>query len=185
MTRTATRKPLVSLGVAALLAASLAGCGTASAGSAAVIGDRRISVSDVQSATVDAQAWVGEGTQITQTQVLYLLAIAPYVQDIASRYGAGTSDDDARAALRARVADPSQAGVDVIRANASLSALQQNLGEEKTGEVLAEATKRLTTDGFKINPRYGSFDATTGRVSMPAPNWLVGSSAEPTPSPSN
>ena len=179
VTRTVTRNLLVSIGVAALLA----GCGSASVGSAAVVGDRRISVADVQSATVDAQAWVGGGTQITQTQVLYLLAIAPYVQEIATRYGAGASEQEARSTLQARVPEPSDAAVTVIRANTSLTDLQQRLGDQKTAQVLGEATQRLTADGFSVNPRFGDFDPTTGRISPIRPNWLPGGEAQATPTP--
>lgn len=188
VTCTVSRKPLVRFGATALLAALLAGCGTATAGSAAVVGGRRISVSDVQSATVDAQAWVGEGSQITPTQVLYFLAIGPYIQETASRYGVGISEEDARASLKTRVGAPSVAGVDVIRTNASLAALEQRLGEERIAEALGEVGKQLVADGFEMNPRFGRFDPKTGRVTMPQPNWLVGSppsEEEAVPSPSN
>jgi hypothetical protein len=179
VTRTVTRSLLVSIGVAALLA----GCGSASAGSAAVVGGRRISVGDVQSATVDAQTWVGSGTQISQTQVLYLLAIAPYVQEIATRHAAGASVDEARKALVARVPNPSDAAITVIRANISLTDMTQRLGEAKTAQALGEATKRLSADGFTVNPRFGDFDPTTGRITPILPNWLPGTGSQTAPSP--
>jgi hypothetical protein len=179
VTRTVTRNLLVSIGVAALLA----GCGSATAGSAAVVGGRRISVSDVQSATVDAQTWVGDGTQISQTQVLYLLAIAPYIQEISTRYGSGASVEEARTALVTRVPHPSDAAITVIRANISLTDLQSRLGEQQTAQVLGEATKRLSADGFTVNPRFGDFDPTTGRIAPILPNWLPGAEEQATPSP--
>lgn len=181
VTRTAVRSVLVSIGVAALLA----GCGSMSAGSAAVVGDRRISVADVQSATVDAQTWVGEGGQITQTQILYLIAVAPYIQEVAVALGAGASDDEARRVLAQKVPNPSPAAISVIRANISLNDMQQQLGEERTGQVLAEVTKKLTAEGFKINPRFGTFDAATGRISPDRPNWLISNdTSQPPASPS-
>lgn len=185
VTRTVSRRPLVSLSAAALLAVLLAGCGAVSAGSAAVVGGRRLSVAEVQSATVDAQAWVGEGTQVTQTQVLYMLVIAPYVQEIATRYGAGASAADARELLRTRVENPSDPAVSVLRANISLTDLQQRLGEQRTAEVLTEATRRLTAEGFEINPRFGVFDPQTGRIAPLQPNWLAGSAEQPGPTPSS
>lgn len=180
MTRTVTRSLLVSIALAAILA----GCGSTTAGSAAVVGDRRISVSDVQSATVDAQTWVGDGTQISQTQVLYLLAIAPYVQEIAVRNGAGATVDEARQTLATRVPNPSDAAVTVIRANISLTELQQQFGQEQTAQVLSEVTERLASDGFSVNPRFGDFDPASGRITPIQPNWLTGSEPQPSPTPS-
>lgn len=173
MTRSAMRSLLVSIAATALLA----GCGSMTAGAAAVVGDRRISVAEVQEATVDAQAWVGEGGQITQTQILYLLAIAPYVQDIAIRYNAGASVDEARKVLLPKVPHPSDAAISVLRANISLNDLQQNLGQEETVKVLSEVNKRLNADGFQVNPRFGAFDSKTGRFLPQQPNWLVNTDA--------
>jgi hypothetical protein len=180
VTRTALRSLLVTTGVAVLLA----GCG-GQAGAAATVDGRRITVSDVQSATVDAQTWVGSNGQVSQSQVLYLLAAAPYIQEIATQYRVGASDADARGVLVSKVPHPSTAGIEVIRANMSLTQLQQGLGDSKTSEVLAEVTKRLAAGHFAVSPRYGSFNASTGRLSVITPNWLESaSSAEPSASPS-
>jgi hypothetical protein len=179
VTRTVSRKPLVSLGVAACLVAPLAGCGSVSAGAAAVAGGHRISVADVQAGTADAQKWVGQGVQVVQAQVLYLIAVAPYVQEIASRYGAGASADDARTILKDRVPKPSGAVISVIRANISLNYLQSRLGEKQAAEVLTEATHKLAADGFEVNPRFGRFHPENGRILLAQPNWLVSSPTQP------
>jgi hypothetical protein len=179
---TRMRKPLVSVGGAALLVAFLAGCGTVTPGSAAVVRGHRISVSDVQEATVEAQTWVGNGAQVLPAQVLHLLAIQPYVQEIAARYGVGVSEDEARKILRTRVKNPSPTVVTVIRTNISLSYLQQNLGEQHASQLLGEATRRLVADGFTVNPRFGSFDVDPktgiGHIAPIQPSWLVGPEAE-------
>ena len=176
MTRTVLRTVLAT-GVAAAL---LSGCGTPEAGSAATVGDRRISVSDVQSATADIQAVFGPDQPVPQRNVLFLLAAAPYIEDAASRSGAGVSLDDARTQFANKVADPSRAALVVIQANASLSRLDQ-LGQGRTQQVLVEITQCLAKDGFTVNPRYGTFDPQRGTMLSDQPNWLPTPSPTPTP----
>jgi hypothetical protein len=172
VTRTVTRKRLVSLGAAALLTASLAGCGTSTAGAAAVVGDRRIAVSDVQSATVDIQTYVGDSMRIVPARMLDFLAISPYLHELAKKYDVAISDEDARKELSTKVRTPSQAGVEVIRTNGELVGLQQRLGDQQAKQVLSEVPQRLEADGFEVNPRFGTYDAATGDVVVVQPNWL-------------
>jgi hypothetical protein len=171
--RTRIRTLVVATGVVALLA----GCGTPEAGSAAVVGNRRISVSDLQAATVDAQAFVGPSVPVSQRQVLYLLAASPYIEQLADRFGVGVSTDDARAAMAQTVPHPSAAGLKVVQANEALLAVQQ-LGDQQTSVANAIITKGLVSEGFSVNPRYGIFNTSIGRVAPIQPNW------QPTPSPS-
>jgi hypothetical protein len=177
VTRTLLRGLLVATGVAVLLA----GCGTTEAGAAAVVGGRRISVSEVQSATVDVQTLFGPQVPVSQRQVLYLLAAAPYIQDIATRYRVGASSDDALAVMAGKVANPSQAGIEVVRANYSLTLLQQ-LSQDQYDQVMAQVAKQLQQAGFTVNPRYGSFDPQRGGIAVLQPNWLTGSEATASPS---
>jgi len=190
VTGTRIRTLLVATGVAALLAA----CGTPHAGAAAVIGNRRISVSDLQSATQDAQAYVdaqtnaqgGQRTAVSQRQVLYLLAALPYIEQLATQAGVGVSEDDARSELRAwNVPNPSHAGVQVVQANAALAQLQQQ-GQSKAAEVNSEITDALKKDHLEVNPRYGTFNGSVGRIIPGQPNWLPtpSSSAIPAATPS-
>jgi len=174
--------PLVAATGAALL---LAGCQTPHAGAAAVVGDRRISVSDLQSATEDAQAYVdaqttaqgAQRTAVSQRQVLYLLAALPYIQDLATRDGVGVSESDARAALVSwKVPHPSHAGVQVVQANEALASVQQ-LGDAQAAQANDTITKSLVNAKFEVNPRYGTFNGAIGRIIPLQPNWL------PTPSP--
>jgi hypothetical protein len=173
VTRTALRRVLVTGAVAVLMA----GCGTPQAGAAATVGSRRISVSEVQSATSDFQVLYGPDQQVPERAVLYLLAAAPYLQVIAARSNAGTSVDDARKVFGSKVTHPSQAGLTVMEANTSLTRLD-SLGGNATTDALTEVAKDLSRDGFTINPRYGSFDLTRGVLGSSQPNWL------PTPPPS-
>jgi hypothetical protein len=177
VTRTALRSLLAALAATALLA----GCGSMTAGAAAVVGDRRISVSEVQEATADAQTWVGQGGRISQTQILYLLAVAPFVQDLAARYNARASEDDARRALATMVPNPCPGVLAVIRANISLNTMQERIGQEQTIMALGEINQKLATLGFTVNPRYGSFDAKTGRFEPERGNWLLTGDDESSP----
>jgi hypothetical protein len=185
VTGTRIRTLVVATGVAALLAA----CGTPQAGAAAVIGGHRISVSDLQSATEDAQAYVdaqtqaqgGQRTAVSQRQVLYLLAALPYIEQLATQSGVGVSQDDARAELRAwNVPNPSTAGVQVVQANAALAQLQQ-MGQAKAAQVNASITASLKQDHLQVNPRYGSFNGSVGRIIPGQPNWLPTPSAAANP----
>jgi hypothetical protein len=183
--RTRIRTLVVATGVVVLMA----GCGTPQAGSAAVVGSRRISVSDLQAATSDAQIYVDAQTQaqgaaattVSQSQVLYLLAAQPYIQDLATQDGVGVSPDDARSSLKSwKVPNPSSAGVQVIQANQALAAVQQ-LGQTQAQQANDAITKSLAAAGFEVNPRYGSYDKQKGRIGASQPNWLPTPSATPNP----
>jgi hypothetical protein len=172
VTRTRIRTLVVATGVVALIA----GCGTPQAGSAAVVGTRRISVSELQAATVDAQAFVGPSVPVSQRQVLYLLAASPFIEQLADRFGVGVSADDARVAMARTVPHPSPSGIQVVQANEALLAVQQ-LGDQQASVANTIITKGLVADGFTVNPRYGTFNTAIGRIAPIQPNW------QPTPSP--
>lgn len=174
MTRTVLRT-VVATAAATLL---LAGCGTPEAGAAATVGGRRISVQDVQTATAQIQQMYGPDQPVPQRSVLYLLAAAPYIQDIAVRDQAGTSLDDARQAFGDKVRDPSEAALTVVQANMALGRLD-DLGNGKTEAALQEVTKDLARDHFTVSPRYGTFDAQRGSLLPDQPNWLPTPSASP------
>ncbi|HEY6793356.1 MAG TPA: hypothetical protein VI248_01595 [Kineosporiaceae bacterium] len=180
MTRSVLRTVVVT-GVAALV---LAGCGTPEAGAAATVGGRRISVADVQSATSDVQTLYGQNQPVSQRAVLYLLAAAPYIQEVATRRGAGTSPDEARRIFTQKdpKLTPSDAAVTVLQANGSLGKLDQ-LGPTATQEALSEVTKELAHDHLTVSPRYGTFDPQRGTLLPDQPNWLP-TTATPSPTPS-
>jgi hypothetical protein len=175
-----TRSVLRSVVVVAAAAVLVAGCGTPEAGAAATVGDRRISVSEVQSATADIQKLYGPNQPVPQSSVLFLLAAAPYLQSAATKINAGASLDEARATFGDKVPHPSQAALQVIQANLVISNLQ-NLGQERAAPALQDVTQALVHDKLNVNPRYGSFDPQKG-IEPVQPNWLS-RSAVPTPAP--
>ncbi|MDQ1286974.1 MAG: hypothetical protein QG622_539 [Actinomycetota bacterium] len=176
MTRTASRNLLVAIAATALLA----GCGSVDAGAAAVVGDRRISVTEVQTATADAHAL---GAQIDQSQILYMLAISPFVQEIAARYNATASPDEARKELGNKVKNPSKGLLSVIRAEISAGRIQNQAGPQMMQQAVAEANQKLDTAGFTVNPRFGEFDPKTRKFSPTKVNWLVDTKADLAPAP--
>jgi hypothetical protein len=180
-----TRSVLRSVVVTGAAAVVLAACGTPGAGAAATVGGRRISVDDVQAATADIQALYGQNQPVPQRAVLYLLAAAPYIEQVATRRGAGTSPDEARKlfADRAPSMTPSEAALTVLEANNSLGKLDQ-LGAAATQDALAEVTRDLARDHLTVNPRYGSFDPQRGTLLPDQPNWLPAATAPPGPTPS-
>lgn len=165
----------LALAVAAALTAS--GCGTMQAGAAAVVGGRRISVAELQQATTDIESAInaqaatnGAKQTVSQAKVLWLLVLEPYVVKAAGDAGVGVSDDEARAQfVEAKVAKPSQAAVDVIRAS---TALQQLEAGRKTQELEVVA-EQLHKTKIEVNPRYGKFDLEQGAVVPTSPDWLA------------
>jgi hypothetical protein len=178
VTRTVLRSVLVTTAVAVLMA----GCGTPEAGSAATVAGRRIPVSDVQSATTDIQALYGPDQPVPQRSVVYLLAAAPYIQQVATRFRAGASTDDALAVFSGKVAHPSTAALTVIQANTSVSRIS-DLGQQQSVQALTEVNADLKRDGFTVNPRYGTFDPTRGSIGLETQDWIT-ETATPTPTPS-
>ena len=73
----------------------LAGCEPTQAGSAAVVGDRRITVTELQTATTELRSIVQDPTQISQDLVLGWLIANPYVVKAAADQGKAVSRDDA------------------------------------------------------------------------------------------
>ncbi len=192
-----------STAVALALAASLlSACGSTQAGAAAVVGDRRISVSDVQSATSDIAA-AFPGQDVAPQQVLFFLISRPYIVDAAARVNAGVSVGEARTAMKAAITqnakpatnpgpsgapaaaptagapvpgEPSDAGVEVFQANTAIS----NIGK------LDQAAQKTAVDGIKaalaaaritVNPRYGTFDTTKLTIVAASQNWMSSPSA--------
>jgi hypothetical protein len=170
-------------GAALIVAAvALSGCGPVEAGSAAIVGDRRISTRELEQATADINAFTGPDTPVSQQAILFDLIISPYFTDRVAKVKAGAlaSQDEARTQLKTKVPDPSEAAVDVLRVNLSIQRAQ-NLSQESAQYVFNGVTEDLKKVAIDVNPRYGRFDKTQMSVVTVNRNWLQ--SPPPSPSP--
>jgi len=180
----------------------LAACGT-QAGAAAVVGDRRISESELQTATAEVRTIVGDPSQVNQQLVLGWLIANPYVVQVAAEQGHGVSEQDAQTFFtRAKFTNaqggttPSPASLQAVQTAYALSLLTgqdtstPDSAKKATDEVLAD----LKAAHVKVNPRYGTFDyawdaqTQSFALSPTTPNWLQPTQpAQPaaTPSPSS
>lgn len=175
MIRKRPRTWSVLAAVAAL--AVLVGCGTTQAGAAAVVGDRRIPVEDVQRATEQIRRLQG-AESVSQEDVLFLLIAQPYAIEAARNASVGVSEDDARSALRGAVADPAQPTVDIMRANLALRAVSQAQNGQQALEAVLD---RIAAAAPRVNPRYGRYDQTQRAIVPVSANWIVPSPAASTP----
>lgn len=186
MTRTwYARRSLAAVALTASLSLPLAlsACGgTPEAGSAAVVGDRRISVSDVQNATADISAFYSP-QPVAQQQVLFFLIAGPAIAAQAAANGVGYSTDDALQEMRTKLADPTPAGVEVYRANQAISKITQLGGTDQAKAQAIIDAIRVDLQRLKVtvNPRYGTFDSAELQIAEDTQNWIV---ATATPSPS-
>ncbi len=206
-------------GAAVALAASLAltpllgACGT-QAGAAAVVGDRRITVGELQTATSEVRSIVQDPSQVSQQLVLGWLIAHPYVVQVASEQGKGVSRQDAenfftRSNFTAAGGgtSPSESSVDAVQTAYALSLLTGQ--ESSTPEVAKKSVDEVLADlkaaKVTVNPRYGTFDyrwdeqSQTFTLSPRSPNWLApatpatpapatpapGGAPAPTPSPTS
>ena len=188
MTRNlAARAARALVPVAALVALAVTGCSSSQWGAAAVVGDRRITVNQVQQATTDIQQVLGPDAQLTQSQVLYWLVLAPYVLDAAARHGIGVSVDDARHEMQA-VKDPSAAGLLAVRSAMAMGKLQGDLEAPEAQKAYEEVRAEVDATKIRVNPRFGVFDPKQFIITPQQPDWLPPTptaSATPAPAPSD
>ncbi len=189
-------RPLLALVAVAAIAPVLSACTAASqAGTAAVVGDRKIPVSDLQDATRDIQAVLGPDAGITQADILYYMIIAPYATQEAAARNVGVSPNDVLVWERqtagsngsGEVPELSPAAVDTMQGALSLQRLS-SLQTTAFDSAYAELKTSLTSAGVDVNPRYGrfdmkQFDAKQVAVVPVTPDWIT-QTATPTPTPS-
>jgi hypothetical protein len=175
--------------LAVVLTLALSGCATRQAGAAAVVGDNRISVAEVQAAYADVVPLVGQDQQITQGDILNLLILRPYLMAAAAAQGRGVSVDEARQDIKAAGGSDSTtlspAGLRVWEANLANAALQQGQPADTVRATYARIGERLKKDGVHVNPRYGAgIDYTNFSIVPEKPDWLkVTSTPAATPTP--
>lgn len=178
------------LAAAAAVLALVAACGVPEAGAAAVVGDRRISETELQQATAqvqtlqDARGSAGgvAPERVQESTVLTFLILGPYLEESAQKAGAGVSDSDARDVIAGALGEPGPSTVDYVRASLAVAHLQR-LGQEPFQKALTEVGERAKAAAPRVNPRYGAWvwDGRNTPIVNATQNWIVPS---PSPSPS-
>jgi hypothetical protein len=177
---------------------ALSGCGTTQAGAAAIVGDHRITVSELQTATSELKGLVQDPSQITQELVLGWLIANPAATQVAAEKGQAVSRNDAlRFFSQANFTNaaggttPSDAAVTAVQTAYTLQLLagqdvQPATAKANIDQVIADLKAQTVT----VNPRYGTFDyawdaQTQSFTLSPAKvNWLATPTPAPSPSPS-
>lgn len=182
VTATSSRLGRRLTGLALVAAATLtaSACGTVQAGAAAVVGDRRISVADLQQATTDIDAYAKSqdpNSTVSQAKVLLFMILEPDLVRTATQAGVAVTDDAARQELnKSGVAKPSPGAVQAMRGLAALNGLKQ----ANEPEALNAFVTKLRSERIEVNPRYGTFDPKALDIVAVSPDWLA-SSRTPTP----
>jgi hypothetical protein len=199
------RPAAVALAAALLLTPLTAACGT-QAGAAAVVGDRRITVGELQTATSEVRSIVQDPSQVTQQLVLGWLIANPYVLQVAAEQGRGVSTQDAQGFFtRSNFTNasggttPSESALAAVQ---SAYALQLLTGQDASPQAAKAAVDEVLADlraaDVDVNPRYGTFDyrwdeqTQSFTLTPRSPNWLeprqapapAAATPAPTPSPS-
>lgn len=136
------------------------------------MGDRRISIAELQQATTDLQSYIGPDQSVSPAEALVFLMVEPYVTRAAADSGMGISEDEARRELQRKVANPTQAGVEAMRAVGAYGLLLQTGRAQELGKAVQSAQ----SDGVQVNPRYGEFDASdlaALRIVATSPDWIA------------
>lgn len=193
------RTSALTVSAAALLVAAplLTACGTDShPGAAAVVGDEKISVAQVQARVASvreaqreqpgADGLIANSADLPR-QTLGLLVNQQLTEYAAEEAGVEVSRRELRQAREAeeqRVGGAEQLGQlalsgavpltsdqidDVIRMNLLLGKLVEAQGEEQAFETLVGTADRV---GVEINPRYGTWDAAQRSLMDPELPWL-------------
>lgn len=177
---------------AVTLALALAGCSGQHAGAAAVVGDRRITVAQVQAAYRDVNPLVGQDAQFTQTNILNWLILEPYLVREAATEGHGVSSQEAAGEfgkVDGASKHPSAPAVSVVRAILARGVIVAGKSTTQLSALSQTFAQQLRSDHVQISPRYGSgMDADTAGIVQAQPDWLVhprkaAASSTPTPAP--
>jgi hypothetical protein len=167
-------QPLRWGAVAVSVAALLSACGPVEAGSAAVVGDRRISAQELEQATAEINAFTGPDVPVSRQEILLDMILEPFIIDRIAKLGTSAlvSDDDARRLLDKKVPHPSQAAVDVLRVNGSYGQVKQ-LGGDAANSLMSNVLVDLKKANIQVNPRFGTLDLSQLTIVPATRNWLA------------
>ncbi len=173
------RTRIAAAGIAGLaLAGLLAGC-AGSPGTAAVVDGRTIRTSEV-TAVVDELSPAYRG--VTPQAYLGALIIEPTLVQAAADAGLAVSDDDGIARLRSDFASAGAQAPDTFSAptiaigryQAVAAKLSDTGDADKVTQIRDQLASRIDALDVTVNPRFGTFDPTSGGISLPsAPAWMA------------
>ncbi|MGV1009230.1 MAG: hypothetical protein ACOYBY_11570 [Dermatophilaceae bacterium] len=133
-------------------------------GAAAIIDGQPITTQDVATTTDQINGVIQDPSQhFTETQTVYWLVIAPFVNEKAAATGRWTPDEAFNTVLAA-IPNPTEQTVAVVKAQSAANALTQ----QDVQGVLAQ----IEAADIQIDPRFGSIDTQTGAWVKPDPNWI-------------
>jgi hypothetical protein len=184
----------LAIGVAPVLSA----CGASQAGSAAIVGDQRISVDELQTATTELKHLVQDPAQISQELVLGWLIANPATVRVATEKGQAVSRDDAlRFFAQGNFRNgsggttPSEAAVTAVQTAYALQLLAGSDVDQATAKAnVDQVIADLKAENIRVSPRYGTFDyawdaqTQAFTLSPSKVNWIATPSATTTPQPS-
>lgn len=135
-------------------------------GAAAVVGGHAIPMSDVTIATTQINTLIKDPNQrITERQTAALLALSPFILDVAAKTGAWAPDNTYNSNL-AQLQSPAPSTVTLLKTQLALSALAQD--DVKLQQAFTEAAKA----GVQLDPRYGKLILPEGRFEQGPPEWI-------------
>ena len=162
--------------VTAVVVGVLAVSGCATADTALVVDDERISSQELQEAVTQLNT-AAPGANLDNATALTLLLRARFTQRVADGAGKGLSDSQVLAALKTD--ELNAAAIDIVRTSDAFNPQNPSvLSQAEQGQVLADLEKAKIT----LNPRYGRLDRKNFSVGAAIPNWIKEQPA-PTESP--
>lgn len=148
------------VGTAAALTLGLSACSAlADPGAAAIVGDRVVPQSDVQTVVAELPAEITGGAQVDPSQVLGLFVVEDVVTDVAREFTTVSTPDEARVFLQGVDTDAGRAPGQYSEPTLRVIATQLTFGNvsetDQARPVLQEQLAALVADDLRINPRYG------------------------------
>ena len=152
--------------VTAVVVGVLAVSGCATADTALVVDDERISSQELQEAVSQLNT-AAPGANLDNATALTLLLRARITQRVADSVGKGLSDSQVLAALKTD--ELNAAAIDIVRTSDAFNPQNPSvLSQAEQGQVLADLQKADIT----LNPRYGRLDRKNFSVGAAIPNWI-------------